>query len=257
MRKKTIAVIAALFAFATVPSEASPAQPGWRIDQTSTLIGPRRMLITPTAVKITDLNNELSVVTSAPDWKVYFINDHQKTFCETTAKDLDSARATKIFLEYKYDLGRKDWQTKPSKPVGGLKTVERTLKVDLNEKPQDGWIDLKHPQRGIREADYVEASTFKVPEPMSQVIGKSFFLPKVTGIPLSFYFISRSGVKKDALETTKVQACSFSADEFKVPTGYKRLALQRLVGSGNTAGAFLEDMSELYTPDEEKNSKRK
>ncbi|HEY9772608.1 MAG TPA: hypothetical protein V6C81_02240 [Planktothrix sp.] len=234
-------------------SPAISAERGYQIHQYSSLVGPHTLWITPTSIKLVDINNKLSVIARAPDWKVFYCNDKNKTYCETTSRGLEQSGGARLYFVYRLDLQSPNWKEAAGKPRDGMDTVERTLHVFHNS--MEGTDASKHWVKGITNAESIEAKNFPITPQVDEIFSKMLVVPPLKRLPIDFRFLSYSGGEKMALKTEKIQSHTFSAQDFTVPPGYKKIKEQRLIAGSSSAGVFLENMGGFFSDDKDETAK--
>lgn len=214
------------------------------LKQESVFIGPHQLLLTPDALRSTDLNSGITTVVNAEGNKVFVFNDKKKCYFQTKIDTMGMDPIMTSYMPFRFSLASCVWRKHHEMVFSGERiVVYQTVATAAQQKPHK-----KSNTQGVEIglARYGEAPDIKLPDCLLQALQYLYLIPPPKALPVRLLVDTGfSKTPKIALQTTSIEKKLVPIANFAVPKGYKQVFRRKDVGDYAKRDAVLESVTDL------------
>lgn len=205
---------------AFVPASHSKAEVGWVLDQRSKVTGAHRVTLTPTKLRVDSIGYDVTVVCSAPSYKVTAYSTRKKLLFKTTAIQYRGMPAAYVFGNIRTDMQKGHWREKGKTTVAGREADVRVMAKSGLARRETSRFEVEH-ANGVHSAVYKSMAGVKIPDGFALILARLYAIPAYPRLPLEVVYTDPTGSENLSLCTTRCQKKEFSDSVFAVPGGLK------------------------------------
>ncbi len=197
----------------------------WDLIQTSLITGKHRLIVSPKAFRIQSIGNRYTIVSKAPDWRVYLFNNSAKTIYSTAYEKFQGnlANGTGAFGGYLENL---PILRRPRTKDVYAHLPALTMHIENPAAPQHGKKKKSMGYSGVamntgevQTGDYWMWDNPNLPPSFQIVLNKLYRLPP-GGVPLKFITVNTERETNIEVDTTSVKKIPYEEKLFVPPTGF-------------------------------------
>jgi hypothetical protein len=197
---------------------------GWMLVQNDKVSGDRAVYLSSKGIRIENKQSHTVIVATPPTWRVATVSDSKRVFYECPVERFDNPLSRPIAVVYGVNLSliplkKKSVVTRFGVTATLYESPTRLKSKEFWNTPLEEKGSHRLPSSAI--AEFTEA--LHLPEPETMVMLRTYGLPKVAGIPLSFQYSDQDNDVHKFLRTFSMQPVDVADDMFKVPAGYKHV----------------------------------
>lgn len=197
------------------------------LEQKSLMLGPSTVYLTDRALKIVQHDCGTVFLATAPHWTVNAFNTRTEAICPTPLKAFQGYNKITALVQAGYNY------TAVPLERGNQHQYKFGYRTNLATSPKS-WVQNSVrqfgpkstlPQDGAVKCASLESSPLGLKAPLAQalILGRYYILGDLQEIPLTYICEDQIGIRNKALETVSLKKKLFSAQDFKVPVGFKKV----------------------------------
>lgn len=198
----------------SVSNCGAKTSPGWVLQQSGDVVGPRRLLITARAIRIDSIKGGYSIVSRAPNWAVTIYNRRSNKFIQMPHEAFRGDTTAKLYSGDKTGLSKGIWKKAVAEKICGQNTWRFEMiptKISLSEGNR-----IAHAQYNILRDAPVSPEAFGI-------IRLIYQLPSIVGVPMRLAFVDmEDNYTVHPVETSQIKSEQLQESEFDLPPGMNR-----------------------------------
>ena len=209
-------------------------------DQMSRVSGELQLLLAPSAVRIDDKRNKVSVICRTADWRVFVFSNRHKHLYSTALKNWSGGNVQGLaaFIGPSWDSYQWKRSGKGAVKYAGL---DATLYLQGALLPDE---EKASKSRTFVQGKYLAFDNEGVAPGVISFLRKFYSVPKIGGIPLSLsYKRNAEDTNNQNLETKKFSTQLMDTAVFNVPTGYKQVKTETEVIADDSVQGLMKEIT--------------
>ena len=217
-RASVIGAILSTLIMSTHPATA--ANPGVLLKQKSLMIGRSELLYSKDGIKLDLYEKNQVIIMRPPLWRVQNFHTANKLYWEGDATTFKFNLTATCSIFRPGDTSNLKPSTSEATTLSGLacrkyKLLGQKLDVTQMKRTWEGLV--------VRDGELWAVAMPGVPSNIYKLLATGFGAPGVSGIPMAMEVYNNTGRKSKELEVLSVIHKNTTADDFKIPSGYKKV----------------------------------
>lgn len=184
--------------------------------------------------------NGVTVLSSAPDWRVYLYNTNTHHYFQTTLDKYEGYMLRASIIFWGFSFPRIPYKEENSQYIRGLKCRTFVMpKMTFKEKLKNG-IDT------LLDSKLITTNDLPVGAQATAFVRKHYNFPPCGDMPVSMFVQRKDKSRQYMLQTREVSKASYLPSEFKLPEGAKRVWNEKEIIRGqaedNSLDGLLKDI---------------
>ncbi len=191
-------------------TDVSYAGTGYVLEQSGKLAGPQTIVVSDSAVKISESKTGITYLCQKPQWRWQIFNEHNNRFYECTPENFKGTASERVVLFLHDKLAKqKFFKIAPAK-------IMNQPVVRFWSFLATGTLDGDHPPPRRRFIQVSMLADERLPEAVRQAVGRMIGLP-LGGVPLDVVYIDEFDGMRKALLTVHLEKKPLGKEIFAVP----------------------------------------
>lgn len=191
----------------------------WRFEQTNQ-IGKATVLVAESGIKITNSNQNVVWICTAPDWNVTIVNYKLNIGKQVPLAEYAAARKTRFEFSRVTGAEKRETIVFLGKPCN--KVTYRILSSDpVKERIEMIYQTGSQRASSFNAAELIYSNWFKIKPQICSFMSGLYGAPNVSGVVLNQTYLYPGKRDHVVLSTSTITQAEVDKSEFKVPTGYK------------------------------------